>query len=189
VKRWWLIVALLLSVGLNLGILATLAVSRLRPPAEQSTDLPRPAQLSPEQSWRLARYLRLDGEQRRRFVELHRELVAQMRPRRERLQELRRELREELASEWPDRDRLDRLTAEMGEAAAAVDRTLAEHLLALREVLDPEQERAFRRVIGRLGAPRLRDRLRPGRQPGRWLPPSRRRPAPGPSPPPVRPPG
>src|SRR5262249_27100252 len=35
VKRWWLVLALLLSLGVNAGILATLAVARLQPAAAQ----------------------------------------------------------------------------------------------------------------------------------------------------------
>ncbi len=77
-KRWWIVIALLLSVGVNVGILATLATRKLASSPPPSADGPAPPPLREEareeeggsfpRVHRLADRLGLEGEQRRRFV-------------------------------------------------------------------------------------------------------------------------
>jgi Spy/CpxP family protein refolding chaperone len=184
VRRWWLAIALLLSVGVNVGILATLVAGRLgggrdapaAGPAEAPPGPPgwRGAGPGPgpepgggpppavgeriaQRVERLADHLELEGDARQRFVELQRGMLdAGFDARRRRVQ-LDAELRAELFAPEPDPERIERLIAERGRLEAETDRATAAALLESRRLLTPEQERLYLRVIERLrgaGGPR-----------------------------------
>jgi len=173
-KRGWVWVALLLSVGVNIGVLATIGVSRARSQArwERSRDGDRTPPFE-----RLANHLDLEGEERERFMEIQQRLFRTTRQHQEALQELRGELRSEVMSDRPDPARVDGFLAEVGAIHMDLDRALVESVLATREILTPEQQQSYFRVLER-----MRDARRFGSQgggpPGRPGRPGRRPPPP-----------
>ena len=171
-KKGWVWVALLLSVGVNIGVLATLGVARTRakarwerPPTEEGRRQPPFA--------RLANHLQLEGEERERFMEIQQRLFRNTRQHQESLQQLRGELRREIVSEDPDRARVDELLAAIGDIHRDLDRLLVESVLATRELLTPDQQRRYFHVLERMrDASRMGGRDgAPSRRPGRRPPP------------------
>lgn len=178
-KRWWLLIALLLSVGVNLGILATIAVSRQRgePP------LPLPGQgpevgpapglegRIPDVMHHIAQELGLEGEKRERFFVLQRTFIENAIRARLKIWRLQGELREQLATPDPDRAAIEPLVRELGVAHAQLETVLVENIFATRELLDPEQQQRYLRLLARWrrthgemeGPPGGRG---PGRRPG-----------------------
>lgn len=196
-RRWWLVLVLLLSLGINAGILATLAIHRLsrpgpdgRPPDQR----PGHGELAPDPNpegppprvTRLADRLGLEGEQRRRFVALQLQFVADTFRLRTQQMETYRALRRELMSREPDRARIEPLLQESSRLHLALEQAMARNVLASREVLDPEQERLYVEIISRLRPPGMRPEGGLGAQdprPQRRRPPWNRRPRPeGPGP-------
>ncbi|HXO19892.1 MAG TPA: periplasmic heavy metal sensor [Thermoanaerobaculia bacterium] len=155
-KRWWLVIALLLSLGVNVGILATVATSRLRPapPPAMAPNAQQPP--AAERLARLADRLGLEGPARERFIDLQRSFFLESGRNRMRLQEVYRQLRRELVSPVPDRQRIDRLVDESSRLYLAIERATTEHVLASRALLDPTQERIFLNLLRQ---------MRPGRGP------------------------
>lgn len=158
-RRWALLVALLLSVGLNVGILATLAVGRLTQPEVE--ELRRPEELRRHFGGLMER-LDLPEETRRPFAEAQRALVREIGEQRLEVERLRRELRRELLAEEPDRQRVEELLAGLAERSAEIERRFAERVLETRALLDPRQERLYLEFLRRM--PELRG---PGGPPGR----------------------
>lgn len=183
-RRWWLALALLLSLGVNLGILGTLAVQRLRPeppaagdPAARPETVPprpegAPGKPPPEERplppplLRLTDRLGLEGEERERFLAVQRQFFVATSNERWRLAALHRELRRELFAAAPDRGRIEALLGEIGDTYAALEEAMAQNVLASREILDPEQERQFLELVRRLRAGQLRPPGQRGRQRG-----------------------
>ena len=167
-KRGWIWVALLLSVGVNIGVLATIGVSRLRNKAQW--ERPRDEEGQPPFA-RLANHLELEGEERERFMEIQQKLFRTTRQHQAVLQRLRGELRGEVTSDSPDPAKVDGLLTEVGALHMDLDRALVESVLATREILTPEQQQRYfhvlermrdaRRFGGREGGPTRR----PGRRP------------------------
>lgn len=175
-KRWGLWIALLLSLGANLGILLTLAAGGGERPPSASPDAverrrgPDGPSGPPDERrllGHLADRLGLEGETRERFQELQRRFFRQALETRRQGRELQRELGRELVGEKPDRERIDRLVEELAELRRGLDRTLVDTVLDTRELLDPAAEREYAAFIER-----LRERM--GRQ-GRERLPRRRR--------------
>jgi hypothetical protein len=183
VRRWWIWLGLLLSLGVNAGILATLAVQHLRggsaPQQSRNAPAPQPAAAEPRPNLPnvgvLADRLGLTGEKRRSFIEAQQVFVMHMREHRFRLVELQAELRAELVAEHPDRAKVESLTQRLGETYSALDRSLADNILTTRDLLTPEQQRRFLVFV----EARLRQ-LRPAAAPQRAFPPRRRFAPPGP---------
>ena len=157
-RRWGLVLALLLSLGVNIGILATLAVRRAAPPDRR----PRPEEMRPgppgpreeaSRGARLADRLGLEGEQRRRFLRLQgRFFVETVRLRTEQAETFR-DLRRELSAPTPDRQRIEELTRASARVHLALQQAMARNVIATREILDPDQERLYLDIISRLGPP------------------------------------
>jgi hypothetical protein len=152
-RRWWLIIALLLSVGLNVGVLASIAARRVGKPEPREIQSPEIARagrdllpLLP----RLADRLRLEGEERRKFLDIQWNLFQETSRHRLRLGEVHREIRREIVRDEPDRQRIDRLLDESARIYLSLERSLVRNVLATRELLDPEQERQYMALIGRL---------------------------------------
>lgn len=165
-RRWWLAIALLLSVGLNLGLFASLVIQRLRPP------LPRverggvaAIRVGVE---RFADRLELDGETRRAFVERHERFFESAREPRQRLTRLRAELRRELTAEEPDRARTERLVDAAAATYAELERGLAGLVLDVRGLLSAGQQQQYLRFLERL-------RVFAGQGPAAGRPPPRER--------------
>lgn len=160
-RRWGLALALLLSLGVNVGILATLAVRRAAPPPERPRpEEPRPmppaaGEELPPRVIRLADRLGLEGEQRRRFVQLQGRFFVETVRLRTDQSEISRELRRELSASEPDRQRIEELTRASARIHLGLQQALAKNVIATREILDPEQERLFLDFISRLPAPGL----------------------------------
>ncbi len=199
-KRWWLVIALLLSLGANVGILASLAFQARSAggPADAATppapDVPAPRgeRLPTRMVHRMADELGLEGEKRAAFVEIQRTFFEQTISARSRMARLQDEIRREITSEDPDREALDALLGELSAAHTDLERAFVNNLLDSREVLDAEQEMRFRHFLRRMRhvradvEQRFRERWRRrgehgppfgarGR-PGPGLPPNRNRP-------------
>jgi len=171
-KRWWLVIALLLSVGLNLGILAAIAARRAHPgprdPREMANPLnnslnnplnnPNPLPRLP----RLADRLGLEGKERRKFLDIQWNLFQETSRLRLRMGEVHRDLKRELTSREPDRQRVDALLAESARVHGALERALVSNVLATRELLGPEREREYLAMVGKLRVPGAGGGLGPG---------------------------
>ncbi len=145
-KRWGLTLALLASLGLNLGWIGRqLARERV---AVEAPDEPRRFG-GVEPGARLAERIGLEGAERERFLELQRQLAESVRGERRELMRARRELRAELTSERPDRARIEGLLEVAAERQRALDRAFAESVLATREVLSGERREAYLRFVER----------------------------------------
>ena len=176
-RRWGLWIALLLSLGINLGILLTLAVGggEESPPISPAVavespgwpDGPPPPPGERRLLGHLADRLGLEGQTRERFLDLQRRFFRHAVETRRQGRELQRELGRELVAEEPDRQRIDGLVEELAELRRALDRVLVATVLDTRELLEPGEEREYVAFIER-----LRERMGPG---GRDRPPRRRR--------------
>jgi hypothetical protein len=156
-RRWWLVIALLLSVGLNLGILAAIAARKAQPGPRE----PRPAEaMNPADDLprlpRLADRLGLEGEERRRFIDIQWELFQKTGRLRLQRGEVHRELKRELTRDEPNRQRVNQLLGESARIHSAMERALVDSVLASRELLGPEQEEQYLRFVGRLRVPNPR---------------------------------
>jgi Spy/CpxP family protein refolding chaperone len=167
VRSWGLALALLLSLGVNIGILATLAVRQAAPPdrpdrprpAEPRPTPPRPgpgeetAEEPPLRANRLADRLGLEGEQRRRFLRIQGRFFAETVRLRTEQAEVFRELRRELSAPEPDRQKIEELTRASARAHLGLQQAMVRNVTATREILDPDQQRLFLDIISRLGPP------------------------------------
>ena len=135
-KRWWLVILLLLSVGLNLGILAAIAAKRAQRPEPRE---PRPAEvLNPTADPlprlpRLADRLGLEGEKRERFIDIQWELFQKTARLRLRRGEVHRELKREVTRDEPDRQKVDQLLKESARIYGAMERALVDSVLKNRK--------------------------------------------------------
>ena len=177
-RRWGLVLALLLSLGVNVGILATLATQRGReeataplpppPPFDRRLDdgpARPPGPGGPQRRLqRLVEEMRLEGEERRRFLQIQRRFFETSREERRVLAELHRELRQELLAPAPRRARIDALVEQIGRSYAKLEGAMAANVVDSRAVLDGEQERLFLEFVRRLRAGQGR-RFPPGRRP------------------------
>lgn len=180
-KRWGLVIALLLSLGVNAGILATLALSgrgdRTAPAEDGRDEIARPPErptgepsagapvapgaappslpdLAERRLGRLADELGLAGPERERFLDLQRRMLADgARLARERFV-LQAELRRELLAEEPDRARIDELIGEIAAVFTRLEQSTASAILDTRELLGPEEERRYLAVVAQI-RPRL----------------------------------
>jgi len=189
VRRNWLFLALLLSVGVNCGLLG-MGIMRHRMLSGMSSgiatggdpgdpgdpgDRGGPGERAPgRQGARLADRLGLLGEERERFLGLQRQLAERVHAGRRRIDDGRRELRRELTSPVPDRGRVEELLAGIGSEQDALDRALVENVFAARALLDGDAEREYLRFVERFGGAFAGGR--PPGPPGFDAPPSGARP-------------
>lgn len=166
-KRWWLVVALALSLAVNLGVLVTLTASRWID-GKPRREWPRAAAWEewahgprglhggprhhrpPRELARLVDRLDLEGAPRERFLELQRELLIATLEGRQRRRGLEAELRQELAAAAPDQARIEEILVALGEAYVVQERALARTILGSRELLDDEQEQLYLAVLAHL---------------------------------------
>jgi hypothetical protein len=159
-SRWWLVIALLLSVGLNVGILAAIGARRAATPGpqgarpENQADAAKPANNDPvPRLARLADRLKLEGETRRKFLDIQWNLYQETTRLRLDLGEVHRALRRELTRPDADRQRVEGLLAESSRLYLALERSLVNNVFATRELLGPEKEAEYLKVVGRLRVP------------------------------------
>ncbi len=146
-KRGWVWVALLLSLGINMGILATIGMSRAR----QQDRYERPRDGGEAQpAERLANHLRLEGEDRQQFLEIQQQLFRTVQRHRQELGRLRAEIRREVMSDSPDPAEVDGLLGRVGEIHMDLDRAMVESVLATRKILTPEQQERYFQVLERI---------------------------------------
>ncbi|HEX6901206.1 MAG TPA: periplasmic heavy metal sensor [Thermoanaerobaculia bacterium] len=178
-RRWWLVIALLLSLGLNLGIFAALVARRAGPP---DRDRPRPEERAGmgnpganplPRLPRLADRLGLEGEKRRRFLDLQWKLFEESSRLRLQLGEVHREIKREMIRDEPDGQQIERLLQESARVYLNLERSLTRNILSTRELLDDREERQYLALIGRIGIP-----LSPGDGPEAGGPRERRGPGP-----------
>ena len=153
-KRWWLVILLLLSLGLNLGMLLPRLGGASKEPLD---DPPASEQRMPPILRRMANELRLQGETRQTFLSMQHEFFRQTREGREKVGRIQDELRREVVSRNPDRERVDRLLDELASTQAHLERVFVTHLLDSRELLDGRRERQFLRMMQHLRQRRHRD--------------------------------
>lgn len=147
-RRWWLWIVLLLSVGLNLGLFASLVIQRLRPPMPR---VERGGMLAVRAGVeRFADRLELEGEARRSFLERHRRFFESSREPFARLRRQRAELRQELTAAEPDRARAEQLIDEASTTYAELERELAGLVLDVRGLLSAGQQQQYLRFLERL---------------------------------------
>jgi hypothetical protein len=191
-KRGWLVVALLASLGLNLGLVG-MQIARARAAAAWSGERGDPG--GPDPGARLADRLRLEGGDRERFLRLQRRLAEAVREERGQIGRLRHELRAELIAPRPDRQRIDDLLAGVAGHQEALDRAFADNVLESRQQLSGRALEAYLRFVERFAQPgppgpreALRDRGEGARGPRRGPPPPGEGPdRPGPQAPPGSP--
>lgn len=159
-SRWWLVIVLLLSVGLNVGILAAIAARRggPPPPREEREGRPghegQPANVDPvPRLGRLADRLKLEGDQRRKFLDIQWNLYQESTRQRLQMNEVHRELRRELTRPSPDRQRVEALLGESSRIHMALERALVSNILSTRELLGPDKEKEYLKIVGRLRLP------------------------------------
>ena len=159
-SRWWLVIALLLSVGLNVGILAAIGARRAAMPGPQEArpqnqaDAAKPANNDPvPRLARLADRLKLEGEPRRKFLAIQWNLYQETTRLRLDLGEVHRALRKELTRPDADRQRVEALLTESSRLYLALERSLVNNVFATRELLGPEKEAEYLKVVGRLRVP------------------------------------
>lgn len=174
-RRWWLILALFLSVGVNVGILAALATRRATRPERQPPppvrDDPGPGPIEGQEpdghprASRLADRLGLEGEPRRQFLDLQQSFFEKTVRTRLHMVETQREVRRELTSPEPDRQKIDALLQDSSRDFLALEQALATNIVESRKLLDPEQEEEFLRVVARLRPQAGGFGPRPGQRP------------------------
>ena len=137
--------AFVLSVSLNAGVLALAAFNGYRARAER----PAAAQATPVEAPSLREELRLTDEQARTFTAVRAVLH-------ERVQALRGQMRQQrevffrlLAAPEADSAALDRVLTGMNRTQFAMERTVADYLLAQMRHLTPEQRAAFVQSMAR----------------------------------------
>jgi hypothetical protein len=174
-SRRWLGLALLLSVGVNLGVavvLGTIYWTHHREHAARTAPDERPARPGglggepepeefrrvagpvQERVERLADGVGLEGEARERFVALQREFLETTWTGRRRVAELQHQLREELAAPTPDRARVESLVDELARVRRTLDESLATTVLESRALLaveSPGSEARYLEFLERLG--------------------------------------
>ncbi|MDX1631252.1 MAG: periplasmic heavy metal sensor [Thermoanaerobaculia bacterium] len=173
---WGLFAILLLSIGLNVGLF----LGQVRSPVGSGTEVTagetvsstprepiRPRPPSAEGPRRLGERLGLSGEELEEFTAIQRQFLSRVTATRRERERIRRELRYELTAPEPDREAIESLIEDAARLATRMDRALAEHVLASRDLLEGEAETRYLRHLARLGP---------------------RRTAPGPRRPPRRPP-
>jgi Spy/CpxP family protein refolding chaperone len=174
VRRWWVVIALLLSLGVNLGLVAAVATRRIAARPER----PGPQEMGGEPLPRfrhLADHLGLEGEKRRQFLDLQRQLFEETVRVRMRQAESQREVRRELVSREPDQERIDALLQQSARDFLTLEQALAKNITSTRDILSPGQEREYLRIIARMrppGAGGFGQQQQPQR---RRLPPMRQR--------------
>lgn len=156
-KQWWLVIVLLLSIGMNVGLLLGGAVRQKAPldeaplPGPPGREAPRPGdERMPPFVGRLAEELQLEGADRERFIEIQRTFFSEVFTARREVVEHQRELRSELLSDEPRQEQIESLLEASSRAHRALERAFVDNILRSRELLDADQERQLVHFLERL---------------------------------------
>lgn len=149
-RRGTLVVALLLSLGVNLGLLGV-AVAR-RAAGERWQRAERGETLPPERfGRRLADRLGVPDERRDAFLTVQRRLAERTAVERRELLRVRLALRRELLAPAPDRARIDDLLDELADRERSLNRALVESVLESRQSLAGRELERYLRFLERAG--------------------------------------
>lgn len=149
-----MVLVLLLSLGVNLGVAGMLLFDKARhkPPAPPPVEMPEPIG-GGDLIGRLPRFadvLGLEGEERRKFLDIHVAFFQDTTRLRLRMAEAHRNLRREISGEKPDAARVDRLLREEADVYLRLEQAFAKCVLASRQLLGTDEERRYLQVVGRL---------------------------------------
>ncbi|MEO1088355.1 MAG: periplasmic heavy metal sensor [Acidobacteriota bacterium] len=152
-KRYGLPLLLLLSIGLNVGLLLGRVAPRVGG-GDEAAAASADAQVPPRVERmvrRMADELSLSGAERERFFDIQRQFFAESAAAREQTRRARRALHDELRGPTPDRISAEALLAETAEAQRAVEAAFIVNYFETRELLQtPQQQRLFLRFIVRV---------------------------------------
>jgi hypothetical protein len=160
-RRWWWVLLLLLSLGVNLGLAGMVMFKKAQPknaerhPAEEAPP-PEPSPGGGDLVVRLTRFadfLKLEGEPRRKFLDIQMALFQDSTRQRLRLQEVHRDLRRELSGEHPDPARAEALLRESADVYLQMEKLLVKSILDSRRLLGPDREKPYLAVISRVRLP------------------------------------
>lgn len=149
-RRWWLVIVVVLSLGVNIGVLSSLAANRMGVVASPS---PQPAVQRPVARDRLnllCDHLGLSGEVRERFIERQRRFLRETDAARKHLNELRRAMRSELTAPKPNRQLIDQLDHEAADVFFSLEQALTDNVFESRALLPPAAEARYVEIVSRL---------------------------------------
>lgn len=142
-RRRWLVMALLVSLGMNLGLVLSALLAPTKARAARGG-----ASLAVETGVeKVADELGLTGAERRQFVERHRQFLDEARGPRERARRLRSELTQELFARPANQARIDELVAALGVELARFESDTARLVLEVQQLLPAERHPAYRRFL------------------------------------------
>jgi Spy/CpxP family protein refolding chaperone len=164
VKRWWVVILLLLSVGLNIGLLAQRGRERnerdARREARQAEERKDPAGAESREARNRQRMKRLldrmveevgvAGEQRDQFVAIQEGFFDRTLATRQRLRQGQRALRDNLSSPQPDRALAEKQAAEIAEAQKEIEAAFIDNFFATSAILDQDQQHRYRSLVAEL---------------------------------------
>ncbi len=87
--------------------------------------------------------LKLTDEQRQKMLDMRLELQKALLPLKSKLQSLGTELRLQIASDSPDRAKINKLLAQMADIRKEMQQKRIEHQINIRKMLSPEQRKLF----------------------------------------------
>jgi periplasmic protein CpxP/Spy len=165
----WLKLSLATLVVLNLALLATVWWPQLkRPPAKERRGMGGREREVAQQF--LEDTLSLSPQQRERAAELRSAHFQKADALRKEINARRREMMEEVLAVAPDREKVGRLAAQLGEKQASLEQLTFAHFLELFNLCQPDQKEKFRSLMGE-----LMDRVGPRQAQDAPQPPERER--------------
>jgi hypothetical protein len=173
VKRWILVLLLLLSIGLNLGLL----LQRGREKKERQERREARQEMRGEPGGetrarpmlerlvgRMVERVGVSGEERERFVAIQENFFNGTVEKRERLRQSNRALRENLSAPQPDRALAETQIAEIAAVQKEIEAAFLDNYFATIAILDPDQRERYSRLMSDLR--RFRPWERRGRRDG-----------------------
>jgi Spy/CpxP family protein refolding chaperone len=137
-KKNLVILFIVLLTIINIAALATIAYHRFHPKRPF-----RPMDRPDTPASFIKRELDLNEEQAKEFESQDKRFREATKPILDSLEAKRRDLMDEIAAKEPNRDRLDRLTEEIGALQIALQKKTIMHLLKEKSFLTPEQQKKF----------------------------------------------
>ena len=176
-RRWW-IPLLLVSFGMNLGLLVAVGARYLNSETSEGSEgrsrthrqqnrEERPqdprhesrGEVPEDHLDRLVARLGVEEEHREDFLLLQRQFFKRVRIQHQAVEQARRELHQALVQNDPDREEIKRLLKASSKVSADMERSLVEHVLEARSLLDDDVEERYLQFLehlthGRRSAPR-----------------------------------
>jgi Spy/CpxP family protein refolding chaperone len=143
-----LILLLIISLGINVGLVVTLVLKRPMARRFEERDIAK-------RSWRrggLGHKLNLGENQLKAIEAMQETTFVKMQTARETLKIKRDELINILKNPQPDKSRLQTLIKEIADLQAGIELGFSEHILQMKKALTPEQQQQFFELFkGRFG--------------------------------------